>query len=183
MTTGEGGIVTTDDDAIADRIRTLRNHGMRDRYDYAMVGHNWRMTDIAAAVGLPQLDRLADINAARQRNATALTEGFAGAEWVITPATVAGRTHVFHQYTVRIDASKGGPDRDALCERLTRRAVGFGIYYPKTILDYRCYREHPRVVATAPAQAHKAAESVLSVPVHPALDCSDLDRVVDAVLR
>ena len=101
---------------------------------------------------------------------------------IVTPSVAAERTHVFHQYTVRVDASKGGCDRAALCERLTRRAVGFGIYYPKTILDYDCYREHPRVVAAAPAQAQRAASSVLSLPVHPALDDSDLDRVVDAVL-
>jgi len=183
VTTGEGGIVTTDDDAVADRVRTLRNQGMRGRYDYAMVGHNWRMTDVAAAIGLPQLDRLADINAARQRNAAALSEGFAGIDWIVTPSTADGRTHVFHQYTVRLDSSVGGCDRDALCERLTRHGVGFGVYYPKTILDYPCYGEHPRVVAAPPAQARRAASSVLSLPVHPALAGSDIARVVDAALR
>jgi dTDP-4-amino-4,6-dideoxygalactose transaminase len=183
VTTGEGGIVTTDDDAVADRIRTLRNQGMRDRYEYERVGHNWRMTDVAAAIGLPQLDRLPDSNAARQQNAGALSDGFAGIDWIVTPATVAGRTHVFHQYTLRIDASQGGPERDALCERLTRRGVGFGIYYPKTILDYPCYSEHPRVIATLPSQARRAASSVLSLPVHPALDDADIDRIVDAAVK
>ncbi|HUP73211.1 MAG TPA: DegT/DnrJ/EryC1/StrS family aminotransferase [Acidimicrobiales bacterium] len=183
VTTGEGGIVTTDDNAVADRIRMLRNQGMRDRYDYAMVGHNWRMTDVAAAIGLPQLERLPDINAARQHNASALTDGLTGVDWITTPATSPGRSHVFHQYTTRIDASRGGPGRDALCERLTRRSVGFGIYYPRAILDYPCYGEHPRVVATAPVEARRAAASVLSLPVHPALDGADIERIVDAVLR
>ncbi|MEO5843160.1 MAG: DegT/DnrJ/EryC1/StrS family aminotransferase [Acidimicrobiales bacterium] len=183
VTTGEGGIVTTDDDAVADRVRMLRNQGMRGRYDYAMVGHNWRMTDVAAAIGLPQLDRLSDTNAARQRNAATLTEGLAGNDWIVTPSTATGHTHVFHQYTVRIDASAGGCDRSALCERLTKNSVGFGVYYPKTILDYPCYADHPRVVAAPPVQARRAASSVLSLPVHPALDGSDIERVIDAVLR
>ncbi|MEO8697074.1 MAG: DegT/DnrJ/EryC1/StrS family aminotransferase [Acidimicrobiales bacterium] len=183
VTTGEGGIVTTDDDAVADRVRMLRNQGMRGRYDYAMVGHNWRMTDVAAAIGLPQLDRLAESNAARQCNASALTEGFRGNDWIVTPSTAAGRMHVFHQYTVRIDASAAGCDRAAVCERLTRSSVGFGVYYPKTILDYRCYSEHPRVVAASPEQARRAASSVLSLPVHPGLDGADIERVVGAVLR
>jgi dTDP-4-amino-4,6-dideoxygalactose transaminase len=182
VTTGEGGVVTTDDAAVADRIRMLRNQGMRGRYDYAMVGHNWRMTDVAAAIGLPQLDRLSERNAARQRNASMLNERLHGHDWIVTPATAAGRTHVFHQYTVRIEAS-AGCDRDALCERLTRDSVGFGVYYPKTIVDYPCYGEHPRVIAAPAVQARHAASSVLSLPVHPGLDDSDIERVAGAVLR
>ena len=183
VTTGEGGIVTTDDDVVADRVRMMRNQGMRGRYDYAMVGHNWRMTDVAAAIGLPQLERLSEISAARQRNARALTDGLADVDWMTTPATAPGRSHVFHQYTTRVDGSGVGPGRDELCERLTHRSVGFGVYYPKAIPDYPCYGEHPRVVATAPVEARRAAASVLSLPVHPALDGADIDRIVDAVLR
>jgi len=182
VTTGEGGIVTTDDDAIADRLRVLRNQGMRDRYDYEMVGHNWRMTDVAAAIGLPQLDRLTEINAARQRNAAALTQGLREADWLVTPSIAPDRTHVFHQYTVRVDESRGGCDRAALCDRLTRQSIGFGIYYPKAIVDCLSYGDHPRVIATSVTNARRAASSVLSLPVHPALDFSDLDRVIDATL-
>ena len=182
VTTGEGGMVTTNDDAIADRLRVLRNQGMRGRYDYEMAGHNWRMTDVAAAIGLPQLDRLDEVNSARRRNADALTEGLRNADWLVTPRVAPDRTHVFHQYTVRIDAPSGGLDRAALCDRLTRRSVGFGIYYPKTIVDYACYREHPRVNAASTTEARRAASSVISLPVHTALDGSDIQRVVDATL-
>jgi perosamine synthetase len=183
VTTGEGGMVTTNDDAVADRLRVLRNQGMRGRYDYETVGHNWRMTDIAAAIGLPQLDRLPETNAARQRNAAMLTEGLQSADGLTTPTTAADRTHVFHHYTVRVDAPTGGPDRGALCDRLTRRSVGFGIYYPKTILDHECYRDHPRIVASSVPQARLAASSVVSLPVHPALAEADVDRILDATLR
>ena len=183
VTTGEGGIVTTNDDALADRLRILRNQGMRGRYDYEMVGHNWRMTDVAAAIGLPQLDRLSETNEARQRNAAALTQGLRDADWLFTPSIAPERTHVFHQYTVQVDESAGGPDRALLCDRLTERSVGFGIYYPKTIIDYQCYGDHPRVVSTSVTNARRAAASVLSLPVHPALEPSDLDRVIDATLR
>lgn len=177
VTTGEGGMITTDDDAIADRLRLLRNQGSRRRYEYELVGHNWRMSDVAAAIGLPQLDTLERRNAQRQRNADVLTDGLRDDESIVVPSVAAGRTHVFHQYTIRVE------DRDRMCEQLRRAGVGFGVYYPKTILDHRCYAEHPRVVATSVAQARAAAASVVSLPVHPALGDDQLARIVAATRR
>jgi dTDP-4-amino-4,6-dideoxygalactose transaminase len=181
VTTGEGGMVTTADDALAARIRLLRNQGMRTRYDYEIVGHNWRMTDVAAAIGLPQLEHLAERNARRQRNAASLSDGLRGDDQIVTPSVASGRTHVFHQYTVRVDGERAALDRDRLCRQLRRHDVGFGIYYPKTIIDHRCYAEHPRVVSAPVPQARRAASSVVSLPVHPALDEADLARVVAAM--
>jgi dTDP-4-amino-4,6-dideoxygalactose transaminase len=88
ITTGEGGIITTEDDAHADRLRIDRNQGMRQRYQYEMAGTNYRMTDVQAAIGIPQLKRIDAINAARQKNAVTLNEILADVTEIATPASL-----------------------------------------------------------------------------------------------
>ncbi|MEX1006992.1 MAG: DegT/DnrJ/EryC1/StrS family aminotransferase [Acidimicrobiia bacterium] len=180
VTTGEGGIVTTDDDDVADRIGLLRNQGMRARYEYVLPGHNWRLTDLQAAIGVPQLGRLASICEARRRNAERLSDGLAGIEGIVVPTVAPGRSHVFHQYTVRV-TSDAACDRDALAAQLARLGIATGVYYPRVVHDYECYRDHPLVVADPTPVASRAATEVLSLPVHQGLDDGDLDRIVDGV--
>ncbi len=180
MTTGEGGFVTTNDADLADRVRVLRNQGMRARYQYEVAGHNWRLTDIQAAIGIPQLATLDDKVAARRSNAAYLTNGLAGIDGLQTPVVMESRGHVWHQYTVRVDPASG-VTRDDLAERLTEHKVGSGIYYPKVVYDYDCYRGNPSVIPGAVPNAFAAAEQVLSLPVHPNLDADDLDRVISSV--
>lgn len=183
LTTAEGGMVTTDDGAVADRLRVLRNQGMRTRYAYETVGHNYRMSELHAAVGIPQLERLAENTARRRANAARLTEGLSGTLGLMLPAVAAGREHVWHQFTIRV-----GPhamlDRDEVVSELGRKGVGTGVYYPRPVFDYDCYRGHPRVAATALADvpvAARLAEQVVSLPVHPGLTESDVDTVVAKV--
>ncbi|MCO5313854.1 MAG: DegT/DnrJ/EryC1/StrS family aminotransferase [Microthrixaceae bacterium] len=180
VTTGEGGLVTTNDDALADRIAVLRNQGMRARYQYEVPGHNYRLTDLQAAVGIPQLERLDTINDRRNRNAAVLTEGLSGIPGLLTPIAHAGRHHVWHQYTVRItpDAALA---RDELVEALNSRGVGAGVYYPRTVFDYDCYRSHPQVVTAQTPNATAIASQVLSLPVHPKLSDDDLSTIVTTV--
>lgn len=182
VTTGEGGVVTTDDDRLADRLRLLRNQGMRSRYQYEVAGHNYRMTDLQAALGIPQLERLAEINDARRANAAVLDAGLAGLEGLVTPTVKDGRAHVFHQYTVRVtpDAPLG---RDQLVDALAAAGVGAGVYYPRVVHDYDCYRNDPRVVVGDAPNAARAAAEVVSLPVHPHLTPADLDQIVTAVRR
>lgn len=180
IATGEGGMVTTHDDDVADRLRLLRNQGMRQRYVYEVAGHNWRMTDLQAAIALPQLRTYADTVAARRRNAAALTDGLAGVPGLVTPRELPGRGHVWHQYTVRV-TDEAALDRDALADALTASGVGSGVYYPRLIGDYDSYRDHPRVAAADTPVARRCARQVLSLPVHQHLTPSDLDRIVTAV--
>ncbi|MCU0309395.1 MAG: DegT/DnrJ/EryC1/StrS family aminotransferase [Acidimicrobiales bacterium] len=180
VTTGEGGVVTTDDDALADRLRLLRNQGMRARYQYELAGHNYRMTDLQAAVGIPQLERLEEITAARRANAAVLDDGLAGLDGLVTPVEKPGRRHVYHQYTVRV-TDDAPLTRDALVDRLAEAGVGSGVYYPRMVHDYDCYRDDPRVVVGDTPDAALAAAQVLSLPVHPHLTRDELDRVVLAV--
>src|SRR2546423_10739745 len=104
LTTGEGGLVTTDRDDLAERLRLLRNHGMRHRYEYEVLGFNYRMTDLQAAIGLPQLERYDETVRVRRRNAGLLSAGLAGIEGSSLPGVPDGRAHVWHQYTVRVGA-------------------------------------------------------------------------------
>jgi perosamine synthetase len=183
VTTAEGGVITCDDDEFAQRLRLLRNQGMRKRYEYEMPGHNYRMSELHAAIGIPQLAQLDERLARRRRNAKLLTTGLAGTPGLAVPTTLPGREHAWHQYTVLI-----GPhamlSRDELAAELAERGVGTGIYYPKLVFDHDCFRGHPQVPAVSPDDfpvASAVAEQVLSLPVHPALTESDVDTVVGEV--
>jgi dTDP-4-amino-4,6-dideoxygalactose transaminase len=180
VTTGEGGMITTHDAALADALRVLRNQGMRARYEYVVPGHNYRMTDLQAAVGLPQLRRLDEITRRRNEHATGLCERLRDVPGVVVPEVADRRTHAFHQFTIRVTPACR-VSRDQLVEGLAARGVGAGIYYPAVVFDHACYRGHPQVVTTPTREATRAAAEVLSLPVHPGLRDGDLDRIADAV--
>jgi len=171
MTTGEGGMVTTDDPALAERLRAFVDHGRAEAsYDHATVGHNFRMTNLAAAIGTAQLARLPAYTVARRENAAYLTEALSDAP-VETPTEPVGRRHVYHQYTVR------SPERDALREHLAARGVEAAVYYPRCVHEQPPYRD---ARADAPV-AERLADEVLSLPVHPQVTEADRETVADAV--
>jgi perosamine synthetase len=180
LTTGEGGILTTDDDTIADRLRVLRNQGMRARYQYEMAGHNYRLTDLQAALAIPQLDRYESAVKRRQANAATLSAGLADVPGLVVPRELEGRSHVWHQYTVRVTAD-AKVSRDELAAKLLEAGVGNGIYYPKLVFDYPTYLEHPRVRVSDVPVAARIVTEVLSLPVHPRVSEDDAARVVEAV--
>jgi dTDP-4-amino-4,6-dideoxygalactose transaminase len=180
VTTAEGGVVTTDDDTLADRLRIMRDQGMRARYQYEMAGHNYRMTDVHAAIGLPQLEKLAELVQRRQDNAEALSKGLAEVPGLRLPSALPGRSHVWHQYTVLVTEA-AGVERDELAAKLSEKGVGNGIYYPRVVFDYDCYRDHPQVIISEVPTAEAAARQVLSLPVHPALSTVDVEMVINAV--
>jgi dTDP-4-amino-4,6-dideoxygalactose transaminase len=180
VVTGEGGVITCDDDAVADRLRLLRNQGMRTRYEYELAGHNYRLTEMQAALGLPQLARLPERIERRRVNAAVLSAGLAGVPGLETPTAVSCRGHAWHQYTVRV-LPEARLDRHELAAALERQGIATGIYYPRVVFDYECYREHPRVIAADVPNAHKASREVLSLPVHPEVTDRDLGRIIDTV--
>ncbi|MCU1635016.1 MAG: aminotransferase [Cryobacterium sp.] len=180
ITTGEGGLITTDDDDIADRLRVLRNQGMRARYVYEMAGNNYRLTDLQAALGIPQLERYASIVDSRRHNAERLIDGLQDVPGIIVPRQLEGRGHVWHQFTVRV-TSDAPVDRDEFVQKLAERGVGAGVYYPKLVFDYDAYRTHPRVVMSDVPVAERIVSEVVSLPVHTALTEADLDEIVAAV--
>lgn len=183
VSTGEGGVITTNDDDLADRLRVLRNQGMRNRYEYEMVGNNFRLTNLAAAIGLPQLGQLASINAQRRSNADRYRDGLADLDGLMLPPPVpAERAHVYHQFTVRI-TDDAPISRDHFVDALAQEGVGSGIYYPRVVFDYDCYRAHPNVRIDDVPNAFAVAQQVVSLPVHPHLSIDDLDTVIRSVRK
>ena len=171
MTTGEGGMITTDDSDLAERMRLLREHGMKVRYHHDVLGYNFRMTDLAAAIGLAQLPKLAGFNDRRRAIAARYDAELRG---VITPTVRAGVTHVYHQYTIRVAG------RDAFAERLAEHGVGSAIYYPIPV-----HRQKPFAALGYDEQRYPVTErltdQVLSIPVHPSLTDDEVATVIGAV--
>ena len=180
VTTGEGGAVTTHDAALAERMRTLRNQGQRGRYDYAEPGFNLRMTELQAAVGVAQMGRFEQIVKARRANAEALAAGLAEIPGVVVPSAPPGREHAWHQFTVRItpQARRG---RDDAVAAIRAAGVDAGVYYPRAVYDYDCFRADPRVGDVRMPVAERVATEVCSLPVHPGLTDGDLDAIVATV--
>jgi dTDP-4-amino-4,6-dideoxygalactose transaminase len=185
MTTGEGGMVTTNDPAIAERVRLMRNHGQQKRYYQTTMGYNLRMTEIQAAIGLVQLGKLEQLTEQRIANADFLTRHLKGS--VQTPISRPGHRHVYHQYTIRAPGN-----RDELAAKLHARGVGTGVHYPTPIYRQPFYRDSAsRFRVSCPERTMSdphlpitelAAEQVLSLPVHPALSIEDLSTIVREVL-
>jgi dTDP-4-amino-4,6-dideoxygalactose transaminase len=173
ITTAEGGMITTDNDAVAERARLIRQHGMRKRYYHEVLGYNFRLTDIQAAIGLAQLDKLPEWTAKRIANAGYLTERLPN---VVTPTVRNGYVHVFHQYTIRV---KG--DRDAAVEKLSAAGIGTAIYYPLPVHQQPVYRQLGYQDSLPVAE--QVSRQVISLPVHPALTPTELDRIVSEVNR
>jgi dTDP-4-amino-4,6-dideoxygalactose transaminase len=177
MTTAEGGMVTTDDAEIAEKVRSLRQHGASHRYHHEMLGYNFRMTDIAAAIGRAQLAKLDEFNEMRRRNAAVLTSGLKGVSGVVTPQERPGCRSVYHQYTVRVEH-----DRDGFRERLRELGVGTAVHYETPVHRQPLYMELGYGSRSFP-NAENAAAQVVSLPVHPALTDSDLDRIIESVRK
>ena len=171
MTTGEGGMITTDREDVAERASRFIDHGQDGRYEHVEVGHNFRLTSIAAAMGRAQLAKLPDFTRARRANARMLTDALQESD-VVTPIEPDGRRHVYHQYTVRSD------DRDGLAAHLESRGVGSKVYYPRAIHEQPVYRD---LEASAPV-AERLADQVLSVPAHPGVSESDIETIAEAII-
>lgn len=182
VTTGEGGLLTTDDDALATAARRFRNQGMDRPYEYSSFGLNFRLTDLQAAVGIPQMERLEQITATRVEHAARLTTGLQGVTGLTCPPTRPGNDHAFHQYTVRI-TDNARHDRAALQRQLTQSSIDTGVYYPKLVFDHACFAETPQVIRDHCPVAAEATRQVLSLPVHQHLSDSDLDRVAESLVR
>ena len=174
MTTGEGGFVTTNDDRLADWIRLYRNQGMRERYHHEILGYNFRLTDIGAAIGLVQFAKLERNTAKRQALAARYDAAFADLP-IQLPVTPDGRTHIFHQYTIGV-----GSARDAVVADLQAAGVGVGIYYPIPV-HRQPYVLERGIHADLPV-TDRIAAGCLSLPMYPGLT-ADEERTVIAAVR
>ncbi len=176
MTTSEGGIVLTDDEKLCEQVRLLRNHGMPSEYEHTLLGYNFRMTNIAAAMGLGQLERLDEFIARRRNNAHFLDENLGGLPGIKIPHVPSpDYHHVYNQYTIR-----AVHDREGLMRALKEKEIGHKIFYPALIPHQPLYRERGLDSGDYKA-AVKVTKEVLSIPVHPALKEEDLKRIVETI--
>ena len=176
MTTGEGGMVTTDEEELYNKLNSIRNHGRPGStlgtYEHERFGLNLRLTDIGSAIGRVQLGKLPELNAIRARNASAMSDLLVGVGEIILPREPEGMTHAWHQYTIRVK------DRDSLSAHLRENGIGTGVYYPRLIQDYphlESFRSHCPV-------AENVVQEVLSLPIHPGLTLDDVEQVARAVI-
>ncbi len=171
---GEGGMITTSDENIATRCRMIRNHGMQRRYYHDMLGYNFRISDLHAAIGLVQIDRLQEFTEARNANAKFLNRKLTS---VKTPVVKSGYEHVWHQYTIRVDA---GCDRDVAVTKLNERGIGTGIFYPVPAYKQAHLVEAGYGDLYLPV-TERLVKEVISLPVHPQLSQDDLNAIVIGV--
>lgn len=173
ITSAEGGMITTGDANVDEKCRVIRQHGMRRRYYHDELGFNFRMTDVHAAIGLAQLQKLGKFNRARREHAHYLS---ASLQSVIVPCEPQGFEHVYHQYTIRVPDGR----RDDLRAFLLAQGIGSEVYYPVPVHKQNFYVENLGYDLKLP-EAERAALEVLSLPVHPALSTEDLETIVTAV--
>ncbi len=178
MTTGEGGMITTNSKEVFDNCNLIRAHGSKVKYYHDILGFNFRMTDIGGAIGVEQLKKLPKFNKARQKNASYLNKHLSKIAGIIVPEPCKSATHVYHQYTIRV-TKEFGKTRDEVLKVLTDASIGTAVFYPLPINEQKLYQKLGYKMNTLVAQ--KIAKEVLSLPVHPGLKQGDLDYIIKTI--
>ena len=172
---GDGGLVTTNTDSLADEIRTLRDHGQKPRYFYKVIGGNFRLDGIQGAVLDVKLRYLDDWNEKRRRNA-ALYDGLFTNSPAKPPKVDADNLSIYHQYTVTV------PDRDRLQKFLSENDIGSAVFYPKPLHLQECFSALGYKQGDLPVTERLCGE-VLSLPVYPELSQQQVEYVAEKVLE
>jgi dTDP-4-amino-4,6-dideoxygalactose transaminase len=171
---GDGGLMVTQDDALAERLRRLRLHGGSRQYFHEEVGTNSRLDTLQAAVLLAKLPHLAGWSQARKENAARYTAAFSGHAEVCPPRVDPANDHIFHQYTIQV------PQRDQLQAHLKAHGVGHAIYYPLALHLQPCFADLGYTRGSLPA-TEAAMDSVISLPIYPEMTRDQQDTVIETV--
>lgn len=175
MTTGEGGMITTNNSVIADHARRLVNHGQAKKYLHTEIGYNYRLTNIGAAIGRVQLKKVDAMNHLRVKNAAFLTSHIKNPA-VTTPVQLDKCSHVFHQYVIRIGENK----RDDLAIWLADKGIGSAVHYPIPVNEQPVYADFSNPPCPV---SSRLAKEVLSLPVYPGLSEMELLYICDSINR
>ena len=174
MTTGEGGIIATDNDEKAETTRLIRTHGEKVKYASVILGHNYRMSEIQAAIGLVQLEKLPSFIAKRRKNARRLTKVLAKAERLQLPRESKDRQHSWYLYTVKLkDCTQN--ERNKVVEGLRKRGIGAEVYYINPVHTMPYYRES--FGSRKLPETERVAKQVFSLPVHPEVTADQIDYI------
>lgn len=175
---GDGGMVATNDDDLAEQVRMLRAHGSKPKYYHHLVGYNSRLDALQAAILRAKLPHLVEWTKARQRIGAHYDELLRDIEGIKLPHRAPNRTQIFHQYTVRVPGGK----RDALRAYLKERGIGTEVYYPVPLHLQPCFRHLGYREGDVP-ESERASREVLSLPMFPELTDEELEYVVGEIRR
>lgn len=175
ITTGEGGVITTNDNLLAERLRQIRTHGEIRPYEYVQLGHNYRLPEIQAAIGIEQLKRLPDFLKRRKANARFLTEHLIDIEGITLPKEASWATHNWYLYTIRIPSPRS---RDKVQKTLFEAKIGAAVYYEVPLHLTPIYQQLFQYKEGLMPESELAAKEVLSLPIHPALTDEEKEWVV-----
>jgi len=179
MTTGEGGVVTTNDDQIAETLRMIRTHGEKAKYASLMLGTNYRMSEIQAAIGNVQMKKLPSFIAKRRENAQQLTKLLEKDNRLVLPFESKNMLHSWYLYTARLkDATE--EERNHLVEALKKKGIGSEVYYINPVHQMPFYREN--FGSAKLAQTEKASKQVFSLPIHPGVTNEQISFIAETVL-
>ncbi|PID40447.1 MAG: aminotransferase DegT [Proteobacteria bacterium] len=181
MFVGEGGMTCTDNQDFENKMRFMRTHGQTGKYYHTMLGFNYRMTDVEAAIGREQLKRLDDMLAIRRRNARILNNGLKGIDGIKLQQVTARGKHAWHQYCVTVDPDAFGMDRDALAAGLKAAGIASGVHYPRGLHRQPIFEELYGKVELPRTDA--LAATILALPVHHGLSEEDARRIVEAIRK
>jgi len=181
MSTGEGGMITTNNSELARRARLIRDHGQTEKYRHVVLGYNYRMTEMCAAVGLVQLRKLEGFIKRRRENAELLTMGIKKITGLTPPYVKNDVRHVFYQYAVRVEDDYP-MKRNELARNLTKKGVGVAVHYPVPIYEQPFYKTlgYGQVVCSA---VEEVCKRILSLPVHPSVSNEDIAYTVDVLQK
>ena len=184
MMSAEGGLVTSNNKEYIEKIKSFRHHGQSPlkRYNYIDFGYNYRMTDIHAVIGLNQLEKLEEFNAIRNRNAKLYDEYLSEFDGITIPYVPKDYRHVYHQYTIKIDNEVFGYSRKKLINELNNNDLFPAIFYPKPLHLIPTFKKDGCKDGDFPI-AEKISQKVLSLPVHPAINESDIEKVYKVIKK
>jgi len=178
ITTGEGGMITTSNDELAEKARLLRDHGQDAKYHHVVLGYNYRMTEMAAAIGLAQLGKIDKLNNKRIENAELLTKGIKNVSGLTPPYVNKEMKHVFNQYVVRVEETCS-MKRNELAEYMNKRGIETAVHYPTPIYKQPLYKKLGFKIICP--NAEEDSERVLSIPVHPLLTREDIAYILNTL--
>jgi len=175
---GDGGAMTTSDQALAERLRMIANHGQKQKYHHQLIGCNSRLDTLQAAILQVKLKYINTFTKARQEVARVYDEAFQNSEQIITPVRIGNSSHIFHQYTIRVRNGK----RDSLLAYLTEKGIPSHIYYPLAVHEQDAFKDLVRIPYPI-EQAMLLSRSVLSLPIHTEMTEEEQKYIIDTVLN
>jgi perosamine synthetase len=179
MTTGEGGMIVTNEPELYERSKLLRGHGETRKYQHDCLGFNYRMLETGAALGLEQLKQLPAFVQKRRRNAQYLSQRFTAIDSITVPFVAQYIEHSYHQYSVLLELDRLRCSRDEFAAELKSAGVEAAVHYPRALNQQPAFATHQMRLPNC----EWLSERIISLPIHPELSAEDLDQVGDAVVK